>query len=402
MTDLILLPNKELKLRLEKLRAAALKTLPEGAKEDSAALLLGENATLFWLTGRIYAGWAYVPLSADRKPLWLVRRPVGLGGERVMDIHKPEDIPSRLEEAGLQLPEYLGLELSLTAYATVERVRKAMKEPRIFNASQALGVARSIKTPMEIELISQSGIRQEYVYRKIPELYQEGMTDLELDIAIEHVSRLEGCLGQFRIAGGSMELFMGSILAGDNADIPSPYDFALGGAGQDPSMPVGSCGAIIRPKTTVMVDFNGNYTGYMTDMTRVFSVGQISDEAQRAHQCSIDIHREFCRRALPGVKASELYDMAFEMAKKAGFEKYFMGHRQHAGFCGHGLGIEVNELPVIAPRSRDILAEGNVIALEPKFVIPGVGAVGIENTYHITAEGPVCLTNFPEEIQPLS
>ena len=78
-----------------------------------------------------------------------------------------------------------------------------------------------------------------------------------------------------------------------------------------------------------------------------------------------------------------------------------MGHRQHAGFVGHGVGIEVNELPVIAPRSKDILEENNVIALEPKFVIPQVGAVGIENTYVVTNEGMKSITNAPEEILSL-
>ena len=77
---------------------------------------------------------------------------------------------------------------------------------------------------------------------------------------------------------------------------------------------------------------------------------------------------------------------------------YFMGHHQKAGFVGHGLGIEINELPVIAPRSRDILEEGNVFALEPKFVIPEVGAVGIENTYAITDGRAKCLTLAPEQI----
>ena len=66
---------------------------------------------------------------------------------------------------------------------------------------------------------------------------------------------------------------------------------------------------------------------------------------------------------------------------------------------GHGVGIEINERPVIAPRSRDVLAAGNVIALEPKFVIPGTGAVGIENTYVVLENGAArCLTNAPEEI----
>ena len=78
-----------------------------------------------------------------------------------------------------------------------------------------------------------------------------------------------------------------------------------------------------------------------------------------------------------------------------------MGHRQQAGFIGHGVGIEVNEWPVIAPRSRHIIEKGNVIAIEPKFVIPGVGAVGIENTYVVTEEGLECMTNFPEEITQL-
>ena len=79
-----------------------------------------------------------------------------------------------------------------------------------------------------------------------------------------------------------------------------------------------------------------------------------------------------------------------------------MGHRQHARFIGHGLGIEINELPVIAPRSKDIITTGQVIALEPKFVIPHTGAVGIENTYVVTATGWKCLTNAPEEIISLT
>ena len=74
---------------------------------------------------------------------------------------------------------------------------------------------------------------------------------------------------------------------------------------------------------------------------------------------------------------------------------YFMGHRSHAGFVGHGIGIEVNEAPVLAPRSKDILQAGNVIAVEPKFVIPGVGAVGVENTYIVTDKGGECITCAP-------
>ena len=103
--------------------------------------------------------------------------------------------------------------------------------------------------------------------------------------------------------------------------------------------------------------------------------------------------------AKPGVEAKALYEEAMKIVKDAGLEEYFMGLKQKAGFIGHGVGIEVNELPVIAPRSRDVLQAGNVIALEPKFVIPQVGAVGIENNYVVRDSGLECLSNFPEVIQ---
>lgn len=151
-----------------------------------------------------------------------------------------------------------------------------------------------------------------------------------------------------------------------------------------------------------MVDANGNFTGYMTDMTRVFAFGEISDMARRAHECSRKICHTLAEIARPGIEAKYLFEKAIEIVKEEGLEDYFMGHRQHAGFIGHGVGIQINEHPVIAPRSRDILREGNVIALEPKFVIPGTGAVGIENTYVVIADSPMqCLTTAPEEILSL-
>lgn len=112
----------------------------------------------------------------------------------------------------------------------------------------------------------------------------------------------------------------------------------------------------------------------------------------------IDICSRLAAMGKPGVEAKEMYRVAEEMAAEAGLEHYFMGHAQKAGFVGHGVGIEINELPVIAPRSRDILQEGNVIALEPKFVIPHVGAGGIENTYIVRAGGMESITNAPQEI----
>nr|MBD5377419.1 aminopeptidase P family protein [Bacteroides sp.] len=380
--------HDELTRRQERVRS-----LMKADASHPDALLITDYANIFYLTGRVFAGQIYLPLEGEM--ICFVRRPVDLEGDGTVRIRKPEEMAQTI---GLNAPARLGLELDITAWSAVKRLSAVFPEAEIINASPIMRMARAVKTDLEIEMVRRSGVAHEEVYSRIPRLYSEGMTDLQLQVEIERESRLKGCLGMFRISGTSMETFMGSLIAGDNADAPSPYDFAMGGAGLDPSLPVGANDSTILPGNTVMVDLNGNFTGYMTDMSRVYSLGEISELARKAHQCSIDIHRMIAKAAVPGTPAKALYEMAMELVKERGLENYYMGHRQQAGFIGHGVGIEINELPVIAPRSRDIIERNNVIALEPKFVIPHTGPVGIENTYRVTDTGLECLTNSPEEI----
>jgi Xaa-Pro aminopeptidase len=98
------------------------------------------------------------------------------------------------------------------------------------------------------------------------------------------------------------------------------------------------------------------------------------------------------------VVCEELYQMALERVRQAGFADYFMGVEQKARFIGHGVGLEINESPVIASRIATKLEPGMVFALEPKIVLPGVGPLGIENTWVVTPDGVEKLTNAPEEI----
>lgn len=386
--NVTLLPEEEIVLRHGKV-----KSLMKSQGIDFA--LIADNATIYYLTGRVYAG--FIGLYADENipAQYFVRRPVGLTGKGLTYIRKPEDIPALLLTDKI---ESVGFEFDCQAYSSCLRLMKVFAGKSPVNVSGVIRKSRSVKTAFELGLLRRSGIIHTNVYERIPSLYQDGMTDLEFQIEIERESRLKGCLGQFRISGGSMELFMANILVGDNADNPTPYDFAMGGAGQDPSLPVGANGTVLKPGVSVMVDCNGNYTGYMTDMTRVFSIGKLTDMAYKAHECSIRICRALEEQGKPGVEAKELYNKVVEIAEAAGMSDYFMGHKQKAGFVGHGIGIEINEGPVLAPRSKDVLESGNVIAIEPKFVIPGVGAVGIENSYVVSEDGLVRLTHAPEEI----
>ena len=166
----------------------------------------------------------------------------------------------------------------------------------------------------------------------------------------------------------------------------------------DPALPGGVNGTLLSKGQSVMVDLGGNFNGYMCDMSRVFSVGKLTDEAYAAHQVCLDIQEEVANMAKPGVVCEDLYNKAIDMVTKAGFADNFMGIDQKAKFIGHGIGLEINEAPVLAPRVKQELEPGMVFALEPKIVLPGVGPVGIENSWAVTAEGVEKLTLCNEEI----
>ncbi|MDR0863938.1 MAG: Xaa-Pro peptidase family protein [Candidatus Symbiothrix sp.] len=363
------------------------------------ACLLSSNVNIYYLTGQVFAGFVYLPAEGDA--IWFVQRPAGITAPQAVYIRKPEDIPGLLLSGGLPLPNHLLLEADQITHNEFLRLEAVFHPRQTGNATPLLRQARMLKTPEEIAQMRLSARRHAAVYQQIPSLFREGMTDLDLQYEIENRMRQKGSIGVFRTFGSNMDIFMGSVLTGDNAATPSPFDFALGGGGPNPFLPIGANGTPVRQGQTVMVDMAGNFTAYLTDMTRVYAYGALPDYAYEAHQLSIDMNKRFLLEGKPGVACSEIYNWSVEKVEAAGFKKNFMGITQQAKFVGHGLGLEINEPPVLMQRSKEVLQAGMTIAYEPKFVFPGVGAVGIENTYLVTETGVEKLTVFTEDIIPL-
>ncbi|MBQ8502502.1 MAG: aminopeptidase P family protein [Bacteroides sp.] len=384
----MLLP--ELKQRRDQIRVLM-------AQQEIDAAIFTCNVNLIYTYGQVVSGYLYLPLNAPAR--LFIKRPNNITGEHIHPIRKPEQLPELIQQCGLQLPKKLMLEGDELPFTEYNRLAACFPEAEVLPCgTQLIRQARSIKTAFELELFHRSGVAHAKAYQQIPSVYRAGMTDRELSIEIERLMRLEGCLGQFRVFGRSMEIFMGSLLAGSNAAAPSPYDFALGGKGVDPSLPGGLDGTLLQPGQSFMVDMGGNFYGYLSDMSRVFSIGKLPEQAYAAHQTCLEIQDAVADKAKPGVTCEELYDTAIEMVTRAGFADNFMGVGQKAKFIGHGVGLEINEAPVLAPRMKQELQPGMVFALEPKIVLPEVGPVGIENTWAVTAEGVEKLTLCPEEI----
>lgn len=383
----MLLP--ELKRRRDKIRSLM------AARQIDAALITC-NVNLIYTYGAVISGYLYLPLNAPARIF--VKRPNNVSGEYVHQIRKPEQIAEILEQEGLPKPQKLMLEGDEIPWSEYTRLSNIFPDTEVVNGTSIIREARSIKTEYEIELFRRAGVAHTRAYEQIPGVYRPGMTDNEFSIEIERLMRLNGCLGIFRIFGQSMEIFMGSLLTGDNASAPSPYDFALGGNGLDASLPVSVNGTTLKTGQTVMVDYGGNFNGYMSDMSRVFSIGKASDEALEAHQICLDIQNAVAEAAKPGVTGEQLYNIGIEIVKKTPYADRFMGVCQKASFIGHGIGLQINEAPVLAPRQKQEFEPGMVFALEPKIVLPGTGPVGIENSWIVTTDGVECFTNAPQEI----
>lgn len=387
----MLLP--ELKQRRDKIRVLM-------AQQGIDAALITCNVNLIYTYGRVVSGYLYLPLKAPAR--LFIKRPNDIEGEYVHPIRKPEQLLDLIKECDLPMPTKLMLEGDELPFREYTRLAACFPETEVVSCGTTLiRQARSVKTELEIGLFRRSGVAHTKAYEQISSVYQPGMTDRQFSIEIERLMRLEGCLGFFRVFGQSMEIFMGSLLSGDNAAAPSPYDFALGGEGLDPSIPGGANGTLLRAGQSVMVDFGGNFNGYMGDMSRVFSIGKLSEKAYAAHQTCLEIQEAIVAKAKPGAVCEDLYNTAIEMVTKAGFADYFMGVEQKAKFIGHGIGLEINEMPVLAPRMKQELEPGMVFALEPKIVLPGIGPVGIENSWAVRADGLEKLTLCSEEIVEL-
>ena len=365
-------------------------------QEEADGCLLTMNMNLYYVSGQVFNGYFYLP--AEGRPYWFVKRLTIPETNQVHVIRKPEQIPDFFRDLNLAMPRKLLLEADELSYNEYIRLQHVFRAEATGNASALIRHIRMIKTPWEIEQMRISARKHEAVYREIPACYRPGMRDIELQIEIEKRMRVHGSLGYFRAFGSNMDIFMGSLLAGENAGEPSPFDFALGGKGIHASGPLGANGTLLREGTTVMADMSGNYTAYQTDMTRVFSIGKLPDRAYRVHRVALEIQARMERTAKPGVSCAELYRDALAMAGQEGLEDCFMGTRFQAKFVGHGVGLEINELPVLTTRSKDILQPGMTFAFEPKFVLAGIGAVGIENTFLVTDSGVEKMTLLDENI----
>ena len=257
---------------------------------------------------------------------------------------------------------------------------------------------RSVKSEWELQQLSESGRRLCEMFSSVPSFLKLGMKERDLAAEIEFRLRSKLSEGNLRMRAFNQEI-TGLAVTGKSAAAPGCFDGPVSGAGLSSSSPFGPSNNLTEKDIPILIDYPGIFSGYIVDMTRIFVFGDLDHEMKMAFDVSLEIQAWLVNNTRPGTICEDLYAGAVRIAESAGIGDKFMGYDgEQSKFVGHGVGLELDELPVLARRFKYAIEVGQAIAIEPKFIFPGKGVVGIENTFVVTATGCEKLTDFPDHI----
>ncbi len=287
------------------------------------------------------------------------------------------------------------LETELAPLALVQRFRKHFQCKEVASLDATIGRVRAVKSAYELAIMERCGaIHRAIMEERVPRMLREGMSEAELACDLYSVLVREGHQGTVRFNMFNVDIAVAQLGFGENSLYPTSFDGPGGCVGICPAAPVlGSRDRKLRKGDLVFVDFGCAIEGYHTDktMTCLFG-GRLPEEVIAVQNRCVDIERRMAALLRPGAVPSEIYSKTLE-SLDANFLENFMGFgSRRANFLGHGVGLQIDEPPVLADGFDEPLAEGMVLALEPKKGVPGVGMVGTENTYRVTAQGGRSLT----------
>jgi Xaa-Pro dipeptidase len=383
--------------------SARLTRLQEGLQSQGMdGTLISQNVDLFYFSGTMQTSNLFVPASGD--PLLLTRRNYTRACQEsplshILQIRGLKEIPTLLGAHGFPIPKRLGLELDVLPANTYLAYRDLLPETRLVDVSPLIRAIRAVKSDYEVAILREAAERLDRVFAAVESFAVPGVTEVELAGLLESVARRDGHPGIVRMRYFNQENFYGHLLSGESGAIPSYLDSPTGGYGLGPSMPQGASPRTIRAGEPIFIDLVSVVDGLMVDQTRVFALGNLPQDLTEAHQAMLDVQSTVTTAAIPGAVCGDLYDLALAAAAEEGMVDNFMGlGADRVTFVGHGVGLELNELPVLARGAKTILQAGNVFALEPKCIFLGRGAVGIENTWLVTETGSVRLTVTSDEL----
>jgi len=389
---------QELLQRREKFTALMTSRFP---RWNSAVIM--ENVNKYYFTGTIQDG--VLVIRRDGSLIYGVRRSLEraleespLPRQNIVGISTYRDLAEALSG---DLGEVY-VEGDTMPVATRDRLAKYFTMENVGYLDSVIRTVRSVKSPYEIGAIREAAeAHRKLLEENVPALLREGMTEHEFLGEFSREMYRLGHQGIARFHQFQVDISIGQVVFGTNVLAPTWFDSPGGCRGNGPWAPFsGDPDRKLKKGDPVFVDPGFGMRGYHSDKTQVyFFGGEPPQDFVKAHRFCIDIEKRLAEMLKPGEIPSKIYETimaSIPPERQDHFMGVSPGHR--VKFLGHGVGLNIDEFPVIAKGFDEPLEENMVLALEPKCAVNGIGMAGVEDTYLVTPQGGECLTGGGRDI----
>ncbi len=368
--------------------------------EKVHSCLILQDVDLFYFSGTIQRSYLFIPDEGDS--LLMVQKDFDRATKEsplknILPIERPRAIAQVLKKHGGL--ERIGLEWDVLPVNQFRQLQKIFPQSEFVDISKAIKQVRMIKSPYEVGQLRRSAKILDEVFEFAKQVFKPGMTEIDAESRLIELGRRRGHQGLTRMRAWNQDMLNACVLSGNSGSVMTHLDVSVIGPGISPAFPQGSSYNRIRKNVPIQIDFSIAYNGYITDGARTYVIGALPAKLLEAYEVVLEIRDEMEKKAKPGVPCSDLYHLCSRIVKRRGLEDYFIGTRKNqASFVGHGIGLEIDELPLLARGFSQPLEIGMVFALEPKFIFPEMGVVALENDYAVTESGVEKLTHADDKI----
>jgi Xaa-Pro dipeptidase len=279
-----------------------------------------------------------------------------------------EVMPSGIHKIGVEMsvgiaaPAYNASEGLLPNATWIHILQSAFPESELVDAIPLLEESRSIKSPIEIELLRRANKIANFGLETLRCVIQPGLSEVEAAAMVESAIRIKGT----GFDGAQLVQAFAQVTAGSKGTYRQ-------------SMLTPSSQYKIQNSDLVMIELGVCADGYWSDLTRVYCAGTPSIEQKRIYNSVLSAQRAAVNALRPGSKWGDPDRAARQVLVDAGLGDYF----KHG--TGHGIGCRYHErYPQLGPNRAEILSAGMVTSVEPGVYIPGFGGIRIEDNLAIT------------------
>jgi len=308
------------------------------------------------------------------------------------------DVAETVAELGLA-GGVMGVELDVVPARLIQRLAGAFPAWTLADVSPLVLAQRAVKDEEEIAATWRAVAVADAGHRAARQAIRPGISELVLAAEVEAAMRRAGHEGFQPLrhpgARGGGVLLMG----GENLAVRGGHGLVVTGVGLGPAMPYGPSHRVLGRGDLVVVDIGSTCAGYTGDESRTFVVGRATEPQRALFAVTRAVEDAVLEALRPGVAVADLYAIASAVIARGAPPHFGPASLSLPGFVGHGIGLELDEPPVLWPRDETRLQAGMVLAVEIEVSAPARGVmVKLEDTVVVRPDGYELLTVTPREL----